>query len=305
MKNSAETTTCPITRKVGKLLRTKEPNELFEAYSTISKIELTKAIKDKYFKKSVSELYSPASDLRWYHPSKLGESDFYEQLSTSPYYYNLETWDKLKSLEILQRLQVREFIDIGCGEGWLVKKANELGISGSGIDINEKAIKEAKSQGLPLYLPSESTLKKRKFEAIVSLQTLEHISDPVDWLNHQVSTFSPRHIIIAVPAHDTMLGRTNDPLCWPPHHFTLWSAKSIHALASKLNLQVHSIEYEPNTWARFNSTLNREGRRNFNGTFQFPKGNKGKLLFKICQLLNIPWACRAHTLIAHLKTKEI
>ncbi len=304
MKTTNKEVTCPISQSPGVLLRQKHPNELFDSYERIDKIKLSQKIKNKYFKEEIGEYYSVHSDLRWYHPCELGDSDFYEELSLNSNYYNFETWDKLKTLQLLKRYPDKSFIDVGCGEGWLVKKAMEIGLNITGVDINEKAINSAKLMGLPLFFPDDSALKEKTFDILVTLQTLEHVSEPRNWLANLMSTYKPKEIIIAVPAHDTMLGRTNEPLCWPPHHFTLWSERSIRVLAKQLDLNVLSVEYEPNTWGRFNNTLNREGRRNLNGTIHFPKGRKGKILFRICQLLKINWACRSHTLLAHLRTKD-
>jgi SAM-dependent methyltransferase len=304
MKTKDNEVTCPISQSSGIILRKKEPDDLFYSYDKISRINLSPEIKAKYFTKSIEEYYSINSDLRWYHPCKLGDSDFYEELSNNPNYYNFETWDKIKALEILKSNRQLSFIDVGCGEGWLVKKAIENGLNATGVDINEKAVGAAKISGIPLYFPEDTDLNGKTFDVLVSLQTLEHVSQPVSWLSDLISTYKPKDIIIAVPAHDTMLGRTNEPLCWPPHHFTLWSEKSIRFLAKQLNLSVLSVEYEPNTWGRFNNTLNREGRRNLNGTIRFPKGRRGKIMFRVCQLLKINWACRSHTLLAHLKTRD-
>ena len=304
MKSEKKLSICPISNSSGEILRLKKPCDLFESYSRINKINLSLDLKNKYFTETITEFHSKNSDLRWYSPCRLGDSDFYEELSKNPHYYSFETWDKIKTLEFLNRDKVRSFIDVGCGEGWLVKKAIEVGIKGCGVDINEKAVSTAKLNGFPLYLPKDKELSGKIFDTLVSLQTLEHVAEPANWLSNLITTYKPKEIIIAVPAHDTMLGRTNEPLCWPPHHFTLWSEKSIRFLAKQLNLSVLSVEYEPNTWGRFNNTLNREGRRNLNGTIRFPKGRRGKIMFRVCQLLKINWACRSHTLLAHLKTRD-
>ncbi|MEZ5384378.1 MAG: methyltransferase domain-containing protein [Prosthecobacter sp.] len=297
----AETTVhCPLTGVSGRALRTRQPEELFDAYATHCRFPLTNTLREKYFRKPITEYFAATSGLRWYSPCRLGDSDFYEHLSSFPDYYNPASWDKMAALRILREFGTKTVVDVGCGDGWLVREIQSSGLKAIGTDLNEDAIAKAQAKGLDVHRPDSSAIVGRQVEVLVSLQTLEHVREPVAWLKAQMQQFHPEKLILSVPAHDTMLGRSEEPLCWPPHHFTLWSAKAMKVLAQKIGFQLGSIDHEPNSWRRFNGTLSREGRRCLNGTPSFPKGRSGALLFQLLHMIGVPWIRRAHSLIAVL-----
>lgn len=296
----ATTPHCPLTDVPGRALRTRQPEELFDAYATHCRFPLTNELREKYFREPITEYSAATSGLRWYSPCRLGDSDFYEHLSSFPDYYNPASWDKLAALRILCDLQPEAVVDVGCGDGWLVREIQASGLKVMGTDLNEDAITKARAEGLDVHLPDSPAITGQQVEVLVSLQTLEHVHDPIAWLQAQVQQFQPKTLVLAVPAHDTMLGRSSEPLCWPPHHFTLWSGKAMKVLAQKIGYQLNSVEYEPNSWRRFNGTLNREGRRHLDGTLGFPKGRSGALLFRMMNLIGVPWIRRAHSLMAVL-----
>src|SRR5688572_15425469 len=85
---------CPLTGLQGVLLRHRDANELAESYSTYLEMPLPVELRRRYFQKPIAEYYCHASGLRWYSPTKLGESDFYEFLGGFAWYYDTQTWDK-------------------------------------------------------------------------------------------------------------------------------------------------------------------------------------------------------------------
>lgn len=296
--------TCPICSKTGDPLRKFSPEKLIRLYSDYSKMPLPAFIINKYIKEPVQENLCKDCGVRWYLPGSLGESDFYEFLSQFPGYYNPGSWDKVTSVDILKSLSCRTAVDVGCGDGWLLKKAGAAGVQMVGVEINEAVVNSAKSLGLDVYLPNDSALTGLSFEAMVSLQTLEHIENPVEWLLDQIHRFQPKYIILAVPAHDTILGFTSDPLVWPPHHRTLWSGQALERLASKVGYAVRDIRYQPNSWYQFNNTVSLEPNRTLWNKFPFPKGRLGHCLFRALKLFNVNWVNRAHSVIAVLESKS-
>ena len=296
---------CPICSKTGDRLRNFSPARLVDLYENYSKMPLPASLVNKYIKEPVQEYLCGDCAIRWYSPGALGESDFYEFLSTFPNYYNPASWDKLISVEILRSLPCRTAVDVGCGDGWLLKEASATGVKMVGVEINEAVVNSAKNLGLDIYLPNDSALNALSFDAMVSLQTLEHIENPTDWLIAQTHRFRPKYIILAVPAHDTTLGSTSDPLVWPPHHRTLWSGRSLTKLASLVNYRVREIIYQPSSWHRFDSIVSQEPNRALWKKFPFPKGRLGHLLFRVLKAMGIKWIARAHTVIAVLESDAL
>ena len=50
-------------------------------------------------------------------------------------------------IETISSLPVKKALDIGCGEGWLVRRLSTLGISATGIDAIETLVSKAKDLG--------------------------------------------------------------------------------------------------------------------------------------------------------------
>lgn len=290
---------CPLTGQPGIVLRRREPSDLVASYEAYLDVQLPELLQTRYFSSAIAEYHCAESGLRWYSPTLLGGSDFYEYLETFPWYYGGESWDKLRTIELLSTLRAERFVDIGSGEGLLLGLARARGIDGFGVEMNPTAVAKGCAAGRRIYLMDDPALQEERADVLVTLQTLEHVNDPRAWLSANLERFDARYAIIAVPCHDTMLGKTSDPLAWPPHHGTLWSGRALRVLATQIGYRIVKLEYEPNTWRRFNCLLDREpSPRRLGSLPRFPRGRAGSRLFRVLYRLNIPWVTRAHTALA-------
>lgn len=292
------TTLCPVCRNLGITVRKLQPDELLTRYRTYSGFEIPTALQTKYFTSEIEEEECSSCRLRWYSPGTLGDSDFYQFLGKNQGYYNSGSWDKKTAVQILGKLDCKTVVDVGCGDGWVLREARSKGFDIFGTEINRDAIESARTKNLPVFHPEDPVLSGRSADVLITLQTLEHIESPVDWIRDQVARFQPRFLIIAVPALDTTLGQSSDPLVWPPHHRTLWSSQALKKIGDLIGFNVVEFEYERNCWARFNSLLDKEADRRLCGGFRFPRGLLGRTLFHLLRSLKIPWVCNAHTVLA-------
>ena len=283
-------------------MRRRTADDLIDSYAKYVEMPLSEHLKSRYFPGDITEFHCLESDLRWFSPTPLGDSDFYEHLGTFPGYYDSETWDKLRTIELLKQYNCREFVDIGCGKGLLLSLAKARGLAGFGVELNRDASQTSASNGLTIYDVDAPELNSKRPDFLVSLQTLEHVRDPKEWLASHLQTFQPKYGILAVPCHDTVLGKTSDPLVWPPHHATLWSGKALEVLAASLGYEIVLLEYEPISWWSFNFVLERQpNSRKLEGLPAFPRGRAGSLLFKVLHHAGIAWIRRAHTALAVLR----
>lgn len=296
-------TLCPLCGGLGESLRKRNPSELKDFYQNYTDLPLSENLVKKYLEETISEFGCKCCCFRWYAPGILGESDFYEHLGQSTSYYNPDSWDKRAALRLLNSLKKGTAVDVGCGDGWLIHQGIQSGWTMNGTELNANSIKTTQASGLDVHHPNDPLIVGRRADVLVSLQTLEHVEDPVGWIRCQVNMFSPKYMILAVPACDTILGYTSDPLVWPPHHRTLWSGPSLTKLASLVGFDVVTIEYEDNDWNRFNSLLSRESNRKLWSKPKIPTGIMGRLIFSALKLLHFHWAARAHSVIALLKKK--
>ena len=292
---------CPLTGEEGVVRRTRTADELASSYASYHGRALPRQLVEKYFTKTVREFECSVSGLRWFDPASMGETDLYEWLSSSfDWYYSSETWDKKQALECLQRLGSRVFVEVGSGNGAFLRMAKARGISGVGVDINEEAIRRCRGEGLVVAHPSELATINVRPDTLVSLQSLEHVDDPVRYLNRLVTDFPVDTLIISVPSSESLLAYTDDPLVWPPHHFTLWSQKAFEVLAQRLGyrlIETHRdrLSYPAYLASSSNPSHGLDGLPKLRGRIL------GKLGFRYFRLRGFHWARHLHSLLVVLK----
>ena len=89
------------------------------------------------------------------------------------------------------------FLDLGCGNGWVVRKMNKekLCLNAAGIDGADEMIKNAKSRDQKneyILADINSFIPKRKFDLIHSMEVLYYLDNPTEvirkvfnsWLNN-------------------------------------------------------------------------------------------------------------------------
>lgn len=258
---------------------------------------------EKYFTQPVHEYQCDQSGLRWYAPSRLGESDFYEWLAREfPWYYSpVPTWDKIAALDFLQQTGTCGFVEIGSGGGNFLKLAREKGIEGIGIEINVEAIRSCRGEGLQVYHVDEEAAMEFPMDTLVSLQSLEHVSNPVEYMRSVLEKFPARHLIIAVPCFETLLGHTLDPLAWPPHHYTAWSRQALETFGELLGYHLDTARYEPLRFSEFNDAVQREQSFAHSKIRNFARlGPLNRVALKLMRKLGIRWLSYRHSIAAIL-----
>ena len=104
------------------------------------------------------------------------------------------------SFAISERQKIGEgfnFLDLGCGNGWVVRKMNKekLCLNAVGIDGADEMIKNAKSRDQKneyILADINSFIPKRKFDLIHSMEVLYYLDNPTEvirkvfnsWLNN-------------------------------------------------------------------------------------------------------------------------
>jgi len=250
---------CLLTGRTGRIIETRQPDELADSYRTYLGHPLPTELITKYFLHPVNQLECAESGLRWFTPAIPAEHDFYEHLGNTYDWYYENSWAHYFAIRLLKKLGISGLVDIGCGSGSFLKLAAAAGLSGAGIDINVAAVQQAQREGLQVFLESELPTDFRFPELICMIQTLEHVADPLQFLRHYAERSGCRRIFLAMPCFESLLGFTSDPLSYPPHHVSFWSEKSIHTLAAQSGFRVSGIWRQPlRNYKRFRRVWGRE-----------------------------------------------
>lgn len=188
---------------------------------------------------------------RFYYPQGLeGNGNFYEALQSklgTGYYHTWKFENQLAYEEIKSSDKV---LDIGCGTGNFLLRAQQKTKLVYGLELNEKAINECRKRGLTVFsqLIQEHSKTHEKFYDIVCMfQVLEHIYDVKDFIEASLKVLKKGgKIIIGVPNNEPyFLGY--DKYCTlnlPPHHMGLWNKNVFKELALFFNLKMIKTKYD-------------------------------------------------------------
>lgn len=109
-------------------------------------------------------------------------------------------------------------LDVGCGLGWLLKQADDLGHKAEGIDSSAPFVKVGKK-----LLGVKSTVKKfedlktnKKYDMIVMSHVIEHVDDHKIFLKRTKSLLKPNgQLLIACPNINSLLFKVQKDKWFP------------------------------------------------------------------------------------------
>ena len=139
-------------------------------------------------------------------------------------------------------------LDVGCATGVLVGQAMRAGVRGYGIDVNEHAIKVARS-GYPAGVFAVAVLAdvpfpEVTFDAVTMVDVIEHIRDPEVELRQVAERLRPGgHVVVSTPRVDSVLRRLLRG-SWPQYreeHLTYFSRQGMEAVMHRAGLTVLSV----------------------------------------------------------------
>jgi hypothetical protein len=97
----------------------------------------------------------------------------------------------------------KKVANAACGTNYGADILERVGNAVTGFDISEEALSIARrDELLPVVLGDIEANPMEGFEALVSLETLEHLNDPFDWLRELAS--SVKQLVASVPIIPTM-----------------------------------------------------------------------------------------------------
>jgi len=204
-----------------------------------------------------------------------GDGEFYAQLQEFDWYYMPWKWEHQEAAkEVKPGMKV---LEVGSAKGDFLKRLKEdYDAEVTGLELNEKAAKEAQQRGLEVhceFVQDHAMTHPETYDLVCSFQVLEHIAEVHSFLEAKVKCLKPGgKLIICVPNNDGFLKiDSRNVLNKPPHHMGLWGEESLRSLSKLFSLQVDRISLEPiqpqhEEWHRkvyenyFLDCLSREGR---------------------------------------------
>jgi len=189
----------------------------------------------------------PDCGLRFFSPCVTGDEAFYNSLQHADWYYV----DSKHEFEFVAGMIAphETVLDVGSGRGAF---AALIGNSGRyvGLDFSDQACEAAARDGISVRNEDVAEHCERLgpvYDAVCSFQSLEHVSDPHEFLAAMIGCVAPGgRLFIAVPSEDSFVGQAvNSPLNMPPHHVTRWTDRALESIARIFNLKCELIYHEP------------------------------------------------------------
>lgn len=153
---------------------------------------------------------------------------------------------------MLRHASVRKgirLLDVGCGGGYFLRLAAQLGAIVEGVEPSEYGVKKARAQGLQVFHGTVDEFLKQRgaacFDTITANHVLEHVPDPHQTLGAMRLCLAPGgRICIAVPnaihwACRSLRGRWHSTDI--PRHLMQFSSMSVARCAQGSGLRVERL----------------------------------------------------------------
>lgn len=133
-------------------------------------------------------------------------------------------------------------LDVGCGDGAVLRRLSESGFKPHGLDLDQKSVAIARDKyGLENVsaktldeFESECLGQNRRFDLITFFEVLEHQDSPRSFLAQVMRLGRPGGLVAgSVPNRNRFLARLDRKLSdgdLPPHHFLWFSADALEQL---------------------------------------------------------------------------
>jgi 2-polyprenyl-3-methyl-5-hydroxy-6-metoxy-1,4-benzoquinol methylase len=118
-------------------------------------------------------------------------------------------WSKVKVKLILDLVEGKKILDVGCGSGGLSRTLAEKGYNVMVIDNDWKAIDLAKKKGIMGFVADINHWEtEEKFDCIILADVLEHIADDKLILRKVYTLLKPNGcILLNVPSYQFLFGK--------------------------------------------------------------------------------------------------
>jgi 2-polyprenyl-3-methyl-5-hydroxy-6-metoxy-1,4-benzoquinol methylase len=186
-----------------------------------------------------------------------------------------------------------KLLEIGCGNGEMLKYLNMLGWQTEGIDVDPVAVEKARSKGLKINLGSlhEQEYNDNIFDAVILSHVIEHVPNPLALLSEIHRILKPGGKISLVTPNTNSFGKGLFGNNWfpldPPRHLLLFNNKTLlksAQMAGFNNMTLNTTVREAASVFFASLMLKR------NGAYQMgtPPHGMAKLFFKAMCL--VEWA---------------
>lgn len=146
-----------------------------------------------------------------------------------------------------QYRQTGKILDIGAGYGFFLEIARQRGWEVYGVELTDEAVDYCKSKGITMYKGElhEVNLEPEKFDVIISIEVIEHINNPNEYLKEAHKLLRKGgEFYVTTPNFDSLLRyrlKEKYNVIEYPNHLCYYTRKTLRKLFETNNFTTKSI----------------------------------------------------------------
>lgn len=166
------------------------------------------------------------------------------------------------------RSRERRMLDVGCGAGEFIRRAQALGWTVDGLDFDPEAVDEARKSGADVQVGGVDALKGRVgiYDAVTLNHVVEHLHDPARDITTIRDAMRPGATLYIQTPNIASQGFRNYREHWRglevPRHLVIFNPASLRALLERCGFKGVKLRHSPPNYATLNelSRKIRDGR---------------------------------------------
>lgn len=183
--------------------------------------------------------------------------DYYSGLTEKDLARRHSSENRHRQVQLLRTLQRhtlgRRLLDVGCGDGQLLRTAMEEGWIARGIDLSESAVRLCRNQGLQASQTDffDPSLDDQRFDVIVMSELLEHVPAPQRFLKRAAKLLEDGGVLYLTTPNFGSLSRRLLGATWSvihPEHIGYFERPTLRSMAVR-DAKLDEIRIDANNLA--------------------------------------------------------
>jgi 2-polyprenyl-3-methyl-5-hydroxy-6-metoxy-1,4-benzoquinol methylase len=138
-------------------------------------------------------------------------------------------------------------LDVGCGNGAVLKLAHSLGWQAEGVDFDALAVGAARRKGVTVRLGrlADQHYAADSFDLVHMSHVIEHVHDPLGMLSEIYRILRRGGVLVVATPNGTSWGHRHFHSSWfaldPPRHLHIFNEKGLSSLAQRAGFSQRSL----------------------------------------------------------------